>query len=72
MVALSPGAPLTYFNNRGGGGGGVRVIVLGLKFWPKVIFWVYERRQDIFGSRKKTEEFFLGCKKSKGIFFGVC
>ena len=70
MVALSPGAPLTYFNNRGGGGG-VQVIVLGLEFWPKVIFWVYERRQDIFGSRKKTEEFFWVAKKVKG-FFGVC
>ena len=34
-----PGAPLTHFNDGGGGGGGgVRVIFLGLKFWPKVIF----------------------------------
>ena len=36
----------------GGGGGGFRVIFWGLKFWPKAIFWVYERRWDIFGSRK--------------------
>ena len=44
---LPPGSPLTYFNGRGGGGGGgPRVIVLGLKFWPKVIFWVYEKCQD--------------------------
>ena len=30
---LSPGAPLTYFND-----GGVRRIFLGLTFWPKGIF----------------------------------
>ena len=30
------GSPLTYFND---GGWGVGVIYLGLKFWPKVIFW---------------------------------
>ena len=35
-LSYSPGAPLTYFND---GGGGVRVIFLGLRFWPKVIFW---------------------------------
>ena len=28
-----PGDPLTYFND-----GGIRVIFLGQKFWPKVIF----------------------------------
>ena len=31
---LSPGAPLTYFND-----GGVRRIFLGLTLWPKGIFW---------------------------------
>ena len=31
---LSPGAPLTYFNDRG-----VRRIFLGLTFWPKGIIW---------------------------------
>ena len=30
MCVCSPGAQLTYFND-----GGVRVIFLGLKFWPK-------------------------------------
>ena len=30
---LSPGAPLTYFND-----GGVQRIFLGLTFWPKGIF----------------------------------
>ena len=28
------------------------MIFLGLKFWPEVNFWVYERRRDFFGSRK--------------------
>ena len=41
------------------GGGGVRLIFLGLKFWSKVIFRVYKRRRDFFGSRKKN----------RGIFF---
>ena len=35
---FTPGAPLTYFND-GARGGGVRVMFLGLIFWPKVIFW---------------------------------
>ena len=47
----------------GGGGGGVRVIFLGLKFWPKVIFWVYERCWDFFWCKKKTEGFFVVAKK---------
>ena len=36
----SPEAPLTYFNEggRGGGEGGGGSKILGLKFWPKVIF----------------------------------
>ena len=50
-----PGAQLTYFND--GEGGGVRMILLSLKFWPKVIFWVYERRRDFFWSRKKQRDF---------------
>ena len=29
------------------------MIFWGLKFLPKVIFWVYERRRDFFGSGKK-------------------
>ena len=71
----SPGAPLTYFNDRGG-----RMILLSLKFWPKVIFWVYERRRDFFGSRKKQRDFlglrkkgltdFLGYAKNVLIFIG--
>ena len=28
-----------------------------MKFWPKGIFWVYERRRDFFGSRKKHRDF---------------
>ena len=43
-----------YFSN-----GEFQVIFLGsVKFWPKVIFWVYKRRRDFFGSRKTTEGFF--------------
>ena len=41
------------------------MILLSLKFWPKVIFWVYERRRDFFGSRKKQRNF-LGLRK-KGL-----
>ena len=50
------------------------MIFLGLKFWPKVIFWgVYKRHQDFFGLRKKTSSSdFLGLqKKDKGIFLGM-
>ena len=48
---LSQG-PLSHFNDSGGGEGGgrVQVIFLVLKFWPKVIFWVYKRCQEFFGS----------------------
>ena len=47
------------------------MIFLGLKFWSKVIFfWVYERRQDFLGSRKKTEGFFGVAKKGLRDFFG--
>ena len=61
-----PGAPLTYFSV-----GGLRVIFLGLKFWPKVIFWVYERYRDFFGSQRKTEELFWVAKKGlRNIIFG--
>ena len=41
------------------------MILLSLKFWPKVIFWVYERRRDFFVSRKKQRNF-LGLRK-KGL-----
>ena len=43
-----------------GGGGGVRGIFLGLKFWPKKIFGVYER-QGFFWVVKKTTDFFGYC-----------
>ena len=54
-----------------GGGGGVRVTILGLKFWPKEIFWDYERCRDFFESPKKTEGFFGLQKKDYGIFGGM-
>ena len=34
-------------------------------------FWVYERRWDFFGSRKKTEEFFWIAKKGLRTFWGM-
>ena len=47
------------------------MIILGLKFWPKVIFWVYERHQDFFGSRRKIRrDFFWHAKKELRNFFG--
>ena len=64
----APGSPLTYFND---GGGGFRVIFWGLKFWPKAIFWVYERRWNIFGSRKIKSGVLGGCEKRTKGFFGV-
>ena len=39
------------------------MIFWGLKFWPKVIFWVDERHQDFLGREKKNRGIFLGCEK---------
>ena len=42
---------LQYFNDGAGGGGGP-VIFLSMKFWPKVIFWVYSiKNSGIFFER---------------------
>ena len=46
------------------------MIFLGLKFWPKVIFWVCERPQDFFGLQEKTEGFFWVAKKGLRDFLG--
>ena len=46
------------------------MIFLGLKFWPKGIFLVYERWQDFFGSQKIKEGFFWVAKKVV-IFWGI-
>ena len=60
---VPPGAPLTYFND-GGGGGEKSVIFFGLKFWPKVIFWVSMKDTGIFwGLEKETVGFLGGCVK---------
>ena len=56
MWGSAPGALLTYFND-----GGVRRIFLGLKFWPKGIFW---------GSMKDAG-IFLGRENNTGIFLGI-
>ena len=71
------GAPVTYFNDRGGGW----VIFLGLKFWPKGdflglwktprFFWVVKKKQrDLFGLRKKDKGIFLGMPKKVVVFLG--
>ena len=54
------GDSLTYFTD-GEGGGGVRENFLGLKFWPKGIFFESVKDAGIFcGSQKKNQEFFWG------------
>ena len=60
-----PGDLLTYY------GGRVPSDFFGSEILAKVIFWVYERRCDFFGSRKKTG-IFLGCEKGTKGFFWVC
>ena len=47
------------------------MVFLGLKFWPKVIFWVYETCREFFGSQKENRGTFLGCKTSTKGFFWV-
>ena len=55
----------------GGGGGGVRMIFLGLKFWPKVIFFGTMKDTRIFlGHKIKPEGFFGVAKKRLRDFFG--
>ena len=42
---------------------------LGLKFWPKVIFWGSMKDAGIFLGREKRTAIFLGCeKRTKGFF----
>ena len=54
LVLLPPGAPLTYFNDRGGG-----VIFLGCEILAKSdFFWVCKRCWDFFGYAKKSSDFF--------------
>ena len=53
------------------GGGGGPSDFLGLKFWPKVIFFESMKCGGIFLGREKKEEFFGLLKRTKG-FFGVC
>ena len=55
-----PGAPLNILLT-GVRGGEFREIVLGLKFWPKgMFFWICERCRD-----------FLGHEKNTGIFLDI-
>ena len=64
----SPGAPLTYFNDGGAGGWSD---FLGSEILAKgEIFWVYERRRDLFGSQPNMEGFFWFAKKELRDFFG--
>ena len=50
---LSPGAPLTYFND-----GGSEGFFWVWHFGEKGFFWVYERRRNFFWIAKKTQGFF--------------
>ena len=43
---------------------------LGLKFWPKVIFWFYERHWDFFVSQEKNTGIFWVAKKGLRDFLG--
>ena len=46
------------------------MIFLGLKFWPKVIFWGFMKDAVIFlGWQKNPRGIFLGCKKGLRDFF---
>ena len=55
LLKFIPGVPLRYFND-----GEVRVIFLGLKFWPKVIFLGLWKTPGFFWVAKKRG-IFLGC-----------
>ena len=69
FVVRIPQGPHSHILMTGGGeGGGIRVIFLALKFWPKKIFWVYERGWGFFGSQKKG--LFWVVKKGLKDFFG--
>ena len=60
---------LKHIKKTQGRGGGVRVIFLGLKFWPKVIFGSM-KVAGIFWVAKKTRGFIGGCEKRIKVFFG--
>ena len=50
------------------------MIFLGLKFWPKVIFFSLSMNDTkiFWVAKKKIRGISLGCKKStKGIFWGM-
>ena len=48
------------------------MIFLGLKFWPKVIFWGHEKKQRDFlgGCKTRTKGFGGGYTKKSSDFFG--
>ena len=53
--------------------GGARVTFWGLEFWPKVVFWDYERGREFFWiAKKKIRGIFWGCEeRTKGFFLGM-
>ena len=66
--------PHSHILMTGGGGWGVGVgpsDFLGLKFWPTVIFWIYERRWNFFGWQKNQRDISRLRKKDQGIFLGM-
>ena len=62
LYPVSPGAPLTYFNDGKGGGGGVPSDFFGSEILAK---------SDFFGSMKDTEIFLGREERTKGLFW-VC
>ena len=53
-------------------GGGVRVILGGLKFWPKVTFFgSMKYAGNFFGSQKNRGIFWGSGKRTKGFFWGM-
>ena len=66
VCTVAPGAPLTYFNDRGGGGGGLSDF-FGSEILAKSDFLGFMKDAGIFLGRKKNQEFF-GVAKKTGIF----
>ena len=62
----APGAPLTFLKTERG----VWVTFLGLKFWPKVIYWVTKKKQREFLGMLKKVVFFWVDKFWSCDFFG--
>ena len=67
VCTVAPGAPLTYFNDRGGGGGGLSDF-FGSEILAKSDFLGFMKDAGIFLGRKKKPGIFLGCEKNRHFF----